>query len=120
MTNRAMTSLEACLLLILLASALMCTYKYFRGALQGNWKNNIDSFAEGQYDPRNSRDNRSDYIYISPRIHADMGAYGSRDIAFNNPASGTECPADTFGKPSVTGCLKLTNWGTYSDSDEHE
>ncbi|MCX5714891.1 MAG: hypothetical protein NT033_08880, partial [Candidatus Omnitrophica bacterium] len=51
MEKRGMITLEACVLTVLVALSLLASEKYFRGALQGNWRGNTDSFSDEQYNP---------------------------------------------------------------------
>ncbi|MCX5697934.1 MAG: hypothetical protein NTU54_08235 [Candidatus Omnitrophica bacterium] len=51
MGKSGMITLEVCVLIALAAAALLVSERYFRGALQGHWRGNADSFSDEQFNP---------------------------------------------------------------------
>ncbi len=104
-TRKAQATLEIVLFITLFASALMLMSGYLRGALQGNWKRNIDSFSDEQFDEDTRfAENGADIVRIKPKVSVDMQIDGSIDQSI-----GVDRPN------SAAGFVRLNNWGTYSN-----
>lgn len=104
--KKAQTTLEACLLIILFVAAGLTMYEYLRKAIQGNWRQNTDSFSDEQYDDSISSETDSGLRFISPTVSADLNLDDTIEQNFN------------LG--SGSGILQVGGWGTYYDSAEAE
>lgn len=50
MNKRAQSTLEITVLIAIVVAAFLAMQGYFKTSLQRNWKNNIDSFSDEQYE----------------------------------------------------------------------
>jgi len=103
MSKKAQSVLETVLLISLVTLAWLAMYGYFKSALQGNWKTNIDTFSDEQYDPYATIDYMS-IEYISPHIETDINIDSSIEHDFNLTRKGS------IATPKI---LRIKGWGVY-------
>jgi|SRR3990167_6623391 len=108
MNKKGLITLEACLLIALVAAALFSVYPYMKRAIQGNWRKNADSFSDEQYDPEQSIETASDLKFISPT----MGAIDTLTTG--------QVVNEAYALANRAGIIQIPNWGTYYDGSEHE
>jgi hypothetical protein len=51
---KGLITLEICLLLIVFVAAGISMFGYFKRAVKGNWRTNVDSFSDEQFDKNRS------------------------------------------------------------------
>jgi len=100
MNKKAQSILEIVSLISLVTFAWLAMYGYFKSALQGNWKKNIDMFSDTQYEPGITYE-ESQIEYENPEMRAIIGQ--DRNI-----------PLD-ITKSKI---LRINGWGRYYDEDE--
>jgi hypothetical protein len=105
MNKKGMATLETTVFIMLFTIASLAMYGYIKNAIQGNWKKNVDSFAEGQYRQGVTTETDSDVIYISPRIHLDLDIDGTVN--------------ENINVATASGIHQVPNWGRYNDPAEH-
>lgn len=111
MNKRAQTTLEACVLIALVAAAFLAMHGYLKRAIQGNWKQNTDSFSEGQFEPGISTEHASNNLmFRGSTIHADL----------LNPDGTTNTTTDFNVASRLGGNVQVQGWGTYYDDAEHD
>ena len=103
MNKKAQSILEMVLLPSLVVLAWLAMYGYFKSALQGNWKTNIDTFSDEEYDPDRTFDSVA-IEYISPHMQTDINIDSSIEHDFNLTRSGDDIT------PSI---LRIEGWGIY-------
>ena|SRR3989338_4019089 len=108
MNKKGLITLEACLLIALVAAALFSVYPYMKRAIQGNWRKNADSFSDEQYDTERSQETVSDLKFIAPKMAAKDTETAGQEVDEN------------YELASRTGIIQIPNWGTYYDGSEHE
>ena len=99
MNKKAQSILEIVSLISLVTFAWLAMYGYFKSALQGNWKKNIDMFSDTQYEPGITyEESHIEYEY------PEMRAIG-QDI-------------NTTLDITKSKILRINRWGRYYDEDE--
>ena len=110
MSKRAQSILEIISLISLVTFAWLAMYGYFKSALQGNWKKNIEMFSDNQYEPGITEE-KSLVKYVNPQIRAM-----AQDI--NTTFSITRNCKVTRLQNFPAKILKIEGWGRYYDEDE--
>jgi len=100
MTKRAQTTLEACLLIILVALAWLAMQGFFQRSIQGNWRASIDAFSDEQYEQGTSNETVSPIIFEGSNINAF--------------ATNAQSTLGTFAVASMNDqTVRVSGWGTF-------
>lgn len=90
--NKGLITLEACLIVILCVAAGLAMYGYLKRAIQGNWKTNIDSFSDDQYDKDRStlsydkQQGGPALVFSNSHIRAEIDGVGTKDYTVSSMA----------------------------------
>lgn len=107
MNKKGFSTLEASFLMILCVAAGLAMFVYLKGAIQGNWKTNADSFSDEQYEAGVSTGTTAPALVFK----------GSKIVA--KLKDGSDQPVYSVG---ASGTKQVPGWGTYegeaSDEDE--
>jgi hypothetical protein len=106
MNKKAQITLEACLLIVIVVTALLTMHGYLKRAIQGNWRTNVDAFSDEQYEKGVSSERVSGLTFVSPTM----------SVTFNQGKT----IARTYNLSSNLGILQIDGWGTYKDGRGHD
>jgi len=109
MIRQGQVTLEVCVMIIVVAAALIVMYGYLRRSLQTNWKSNADSISDEQYDTANRTTETVSGITLTPNPKSLSNYnYKSHIAAFslNNDQALTVTETSASG-PSY---LRIQNW----------
>lgn len=109
--------METVMLLMIVVSAFLAMFLYFKGALQGNYKTNADAFSPKQYGGREIESNEKS-------INGPVDTNGA-GITYTNTVLGVSLNGDkipevtydklqNFPKDGETPIKQVDHWGTYS------
>ncbi len=108
MNRNAQVTLEAAAVIALVAVAFIAMTGFFKGAVQGNWKTNADSFSEGQYNPDDPGQSNavSSVTFKSPMLKIKIGT-----VEFGEFSEGEQILNPVNCGDSDGGGKKLGGWG---------
>lgn len=117
MNKKAQITLEASILIAIVAAGLLAIQAYLRRSIQGNWKSNVGNLSEEQYNPKDADEilpDRGESVvspdsgeirFIAPVLNIDVTGDGHPELTKNCAENKAE--ADS-------GILQVPGWGVYS------
>jgi len=114
--RKGQITLEATIIFVVCAFALVTMQGYLRRAMMGSWRNNADSFSDGQYNGDPATETTSPLRFISPNMGIDLNDDHTMDASVNI-ATRTYSNVENL---NGTGVLLVDGWGSYYNSENHE
>jgi len=108
MTKKGLSTVEYCVLFALVVAAFLAMHVYLKRAIQGNWRTNMETISDEQYEPGVTMEPISQPLKImGPEIAVDINKDDSTDVVYDLAAS-------------YAGPIQVPGWGTYIDGRSHE
>ncbi len=132
MGNKGMVTLEAVVLIIVVALGLLAMQRYLQRSIQAHWRTNADTFYDEQYDKDKSTETFGVTVNSQPAISVGLnpnpsfgsqGDYGSEThIGAFNAAVSSPAPMSTidYRTDGATKILSVQDWQTCANKDECE
>ena len=106
MTERAQTTMETAMLLMIVVSAFLAMFLYFKGSLQGNYKTNTDAFSPKQYGGGLNDSDSAPITYTNTVLGVSLNGDKIPEVSYNKLQS--------FPKDGEKPIKQVDSWGTYS------
>jgi hypothetical protein len=120
MNKKAQSTIEACVVVIIVTAACLAMQGYLKRTIQGNWKSNADSFSDGQYERGVTTSSAPSLAFIGPRINAQVG--NSATGAYGNGGNLNVATGSIDGNVQLSmfsdKIFWINSWGTYYDQAE--
>jgi len=100
MNTKAQITLEAAVLIIIIAAAFLAMQGYFRRAVQGHWKSSADSFSDEQYD-NGAVESATALSFMNSKLESD----------FNKGASQFKGEWNVNVRPEESVVIRPADWG---------
>lgn len=111
MNKKGLISLEAALVIILVALGLVSMQFYLKRAISAKLKTNIDAFSDEQYDSKKSNADTSNVIFRGSKITVKK---------IKKDGQEGDALAPSYNVASGSGILQVPNWGIYYKPEEDE
>lgn len=106
---KGQSTIETTIIFMIVVGAFLTMYLYFKGAIQGNWRSNADTFSARQYDGNDSSSSDSGVVYKNSVLGISTDGDAVPDVTYSNFMANPTDPSNL--EQTVK---NVTGWGVYS------